>query len=162
MIDKFIEWYTGSFNNKQQSLSRPFMFKEVNMTHKYLGDNTFYGEQQTVYTGEVYRKFKIRLEESDGLIVSKNYSLDDEYIPGCDTFFKFENDEFTGSLNGCDCIVDWEGEKTYLKNAAILREDKYHVYDRGLSVETDKFVWGSRYGYFEFVRTDKEPLLISG
>ena len=25
----------------------------------------------------------------------KNYSLDDEYIPRCDTFFKFENDEFT-------------------------------------------------------------------
>lgn len=162
MIDKFIDWYVGSFTNRKQALSRPFMFKEVRLTHKYMGDNTFYGEQTTVYTDNTYRKFKNVISESDGLIIAKNYTLDDKYMPNCDMVFKFDNDEFIGEVEGCDCIVHREGKDTYVKNSTKLSEDRYRVYDRGFSVEDDEYVWGSRWGYFDFIRIDKDPIWIGG
>lgn len=162
MIDTFVDWFVGSFDNKKQALSEPFKFKQVHLTHEYLGDNTFLGKQQTVYTEKIYRTFKIKLVQSGDTIISKNYKLDGEYIEGCDTIFTFEKDRFVGELKGCDCIVDWKGEQTYVKNGAILLEDNYLVFDRGFSVETDKYVWGSAFGYFDFARVDKKPLLIQG
>ncbi len=158
MIDKFIDWYVGSFNNRKQSLSHPFMFKEVNLTHKYLGDNTFYGEQETVYTNNIYRKFKNVITESDGLIIVKNYTLEDKYIPNCNIVFKFDGTQFVGEVEGCNCLVEREGKQTYVKNSTFLGEDTYRVYDRGYEVESDEYVWGSEWGYFEFIRIDKESI----
>ena len=162
MIDKFIDWYVGSFTNRKQALSHPFMFKEVRLTHKYMGDNTFYGEQKTVYTDNTYRKFKNVISESDGLIIAKNYTLEDKYMPNCDMVFKFDGEQFVGEVEGCDCFVEREGKQTYVKNSTYLSEDSYKVYDRGYEVDTDEYVWGSRWGHFKFIRIDKEPIWIEG
>jgi CpeT protein len=76
--------------------------------------------------------------------------------------FKFDGEQFVGTVEGCNCLVEREGKKTYVKNSTYLGEDTYKVYDRGYEVDTDEYIWGSRWGHFVFIRIDKEPIWIEG
>ena len=177
MIEKFKDFFVGTFDNYSQSFARPLLFSPVHLIHKQIGDNWFYGEQQNIFKTKPYRQFVIEIIESDNKIITKNYKIDNEkhyhlrnmdsifdsliYTENCDRIFTLDKEVFTSKMTSCDCIVDWKGQQTYVENSSILSEDVYKIYDKGFSVETKEYVWGSQHGHYDFVRSDKEPLLIS-
>jgi len=174
MIDKFNSWIEGTFTNKTQAYSYPTFFSYVRVVHKRIGENLFYGEQQNFWKEKPYRQFVMEVTQNDNLIITKTYKVDEDkhchlknlddismtYKENCDTTFIFDGTQFTGSIQGCKCFVERDGELTYLQNSAILGEDYYRVYDQGFSANTNQKVWGSS-RYYEFSRIDKEPLLIN-
>lgn len=177
MIDEFIEYFVGTFENRKQAFSRPAFFSPVHLIHKPIGNNWFYGEQQNFWHEKPYRQFVVEIIEKDNKIISRNYKIDNDkhyhlrnmdkifdslvYKEKCDTVFEYTTGKFIGKIEGCNCIVEWDGEKTYVENSAILMDGSYEVYDRGISIESKKRIWGSAYGHYNFIRIDKEPLLMS-
>lgn len=169
MIDKFNEWFTGVFENKDQAFGRPTFYKYVRIKHVKLDNGFFYGEQQDVWKEVPYRQFAIKpVVEGDKLIV-KNYDVNKElhlgfnnldqiteenltYKSGCDNIINFDGDKFEGGIEGCDCYVIKDEKKTYVVNNMILGEDYYNVYDKGIDIETEKRVWGSAYGHYKFTK----------
>tara|TARA_B100000073_G_C23423206_1_gene448138 strand:+ start:41 stop:577 length:537 start_codon:yes stop_codon:yes gene_type:complete len=176
MIENFKEYFAGTYNNGNQAFARPLLWSAIHLIHKQIDDNWFYGEQQNILQEKPYRQFVIEVIESGDKIITKNYKLDNEkhyhlrnmdsifdsltYVKNCDRIFTFEDGKYISKMTSCDCIVEWEGQKTYVENSSILSESEYHIYDKGYSVDTDEYVWGSRHGHYEFLKTHKEPLLI--
>jgi len=169
MINTFLEWFEGTWENKIQAFSRPSYFAMIRVVHmKVPGtDNMFYGEQAYNYSLQSpYRQFVLKIEEVDNKIVIKNYNFNaSEYkgfinletIPkkltykqNCDTLLTFNGTEFSGGIEGCECYVKWSDQNTYFKNVVILGKDYYNVMDQGFHVETNLQIWGSQHGLFEF------------
>ena len=179
MIDKFLEWINGTYENKIQSLSQPTKYKYVRLTHCVLPNNFIYVEQKNFFEDKVYRQYALRPIQIGEQIFVKNYTIQKErylgfknlndfltesfeYKEGCDSVLNFLGDKFVGNIQDCNCIVELPGEKTYVKNSVILSEDTYKIYDKGYSVKTDKRVWGSAHGHFEFQKIDKGYLWEGG
>lgn len=179
MIDKFIEWIDGTYENKEQALSYPTRYKYVNLKHCVLPNGFIYGEQKNVFEDRVYRQFLIHPVQVGEEIIVKNYNIekekylnfnnlndlmssDLEYKGGCDTVFNYLDGKFFGSIKDCTCVVDWNGEQTYVINSAILSEDSYMVYDKGFSIKTHKRIWGSAYKHYQFKKIDKGYLWVGG
>lgn len=171
MIDKFNEWFTGEFHNKDQAFARPMFYKYVKITHVKLDNGFFYGEQQNVWKDFPYRQFAIKPVVDGDKIIIKNYDVDKNlhegfqhldqitedtliYKSGCDNIITFDGEKFEGGLEGCECFVIKNDKKTYVVNNMILGENYYNVYDKGIEVETEKRIWGSAYGHYKFVKSD--------
>ena len=179
MIDKFLEWIDGTYENKEQALIYPTKYKYVRLTHCVLPNGFIYGEQKNFFADRVYRQFLVEPVLVNNQVVVKNYEIERErylgfnnlndfliksfpYKNGCDTIFDFVGDKFAGNIRGCECIVDWKGEETYVKNSAILTENSYKVYDKGFSTKTHKRIWGSAYKHYDFKKIDKGYLWSGG
>lgn len=171
MIEKFTEWFTGVFENKNQAFSRPTFYSYVVLTHVKLDNGFFYGEQRDKWKELPYRQFAIKPVYSDDKIIVKNYDVDKDlhigfknldliteenltYKPGCDNVILFDGQKFEGGVEGCECYVEKNGKLTYVVNNLILGENYYHVYDKGIDVESNKRLWGSAYGHYKFVKVD--------
>lgn len=169
MIEQFIEWFEGTWENKVQAFSYPAKYAMVRLTHRKVPgtDSMFYGEQAYNYALDApYRQFVIQVTLDGQAIRVKNYdfckksflgfkNLDSlagglTYKDKCDTVLKFTQNEFRGSIEGCECFVDWQDQITYVKNEVVLGHNYYHVVDRGYLLNTDKQVWGGKYGPFKF------------
>ncbi|MGB3787408.1 MAG: chromophore lyase CpcT/CpeT, partial [Phormidesmis sp.] len=79
-------------------------------------------------------------------------SADDlEPMGGCDIYVEWTGESFRGKVEpGKKCMVVRKGTTTYLDNEFIVTESHMTSYDRGRDPETDKLVWGSVAGPFEF------------
>ena len=177
MIDKFIEWFEGTWENKVQAFSNPSRFAMVRLTHhKVPGTDTmFYGEQAYNYKLHApYRQFIVEaVEDPNGQIRVLNYDFEKwrylgalnleqiKYDKGlthktkCDTIMTYDpdKDQFNGSIDGCECLVPYKADQmTYVRNEATLGVDYYNVVDRGFLVGTTEQVWGGRFGEFEFTK----------
>jgi CpeT protein len=181
MINQFYDWFEGKFDNKIQAFSYPSKFAYIIVRHKKLSeDGLFYGEQAYFNTlNKPYRQFVMSVTNRIGgnSIIVRNYELQEKqkfcgfrntdllfnsreltYKHGCDTIFtwKSEANQFIGEIEpGCSCAVPWGNKNTYLKNAAALGEDWYHVTDQGFDIDTHEQVWGTKHGQFQFKRSLK-------
>ena len=164
MIDKFREWFEGTWENKVQAFTYPARFAMVRIIHKRVG-NYFYGEQAYNYQlHSPYRTFVIEPVEEGNNIRIKNFTFDKSKHrgfkdlesleltpkPECDNICTFNGREFRGSNNHCDCLVPWKDEMTYLQTDVVLGKDYYNVVDRGFKIGTAEQIWGSKHGSFEF------------
>lgn len=179
MIDIFLRWIDGTYENRDQALTYPTRYKYVKLTHCILPNKFIYGEQKNFFADRVYRQFLVEPIHLNNQIIVKNYEIEKErylgfnnlsdflkhtftYKEGCDTVFDFIDNKFIGNIRDCNCFVDWGGEKTYVKNSAILTENSYKVYDKGFSVNTHKKIWGSAYKHYDFKKIDKGYLWDGG
>ena len=166
MIDKFYEWFEGTFENKIQAFSFPGRFAMVRVIHKRIGD-FFYGEQAYNYQLHApYRTFVVKPVVEGDFVRIQNYSFqknlykgfhnldslegDLTHKPECDSIVKFDGKEFRGQNTGCECHVPWKDKTTYLQTDVTLGENYYYVVDRGFLLGTTEQVWGSKHGRFEF------------
>ena len=169
MIDKFNEWFAGEFQNKDQAFGRPLFYAYVKLTHIKLDNGFFYGEQQDMWKKQPYRQFAIKPVVDGDKLVIRNYDVNKElhlgfnnlnqiteenlmYKSGCDNIINFAGDKFEGGVKGCGCYVIKDGKKTYVVNSMVLGENYYHVYDKGIDVETGERIWGSDYGHYKFIK----------
>ena len=154
MLETFIEYFEGYFNNQTQAFTRPQEFALIELNHKKSDETTFYVTQKYVYESEPYRDTVIKVFELNDKILVKNYKNDEDltYLNGCDTLFDWDGTKFHG-LNMCnECFVEKGGKNTYLSTEAFLGNNYYNVVDKGFDPETNEQVWGSYHGMFQFDR----------
>jgi hypothetical protein len=171
MIDKFLSYLEGTFDNKTQAYTYPGAFGHIQITHKIITNNLVYGEQGYVYcNGTPYRQFVLEIFQDDNFIIVQNYKLNNpEKFLGfnnlnlmtssdislnekCNIYFTERNNIFYGESIGCECYVNWSNTLTYLQTYSHLSSEYYFVEDIGISMETGKQIWGSRNGKFHFYK----------
>lgn len=84
-----------------------------------------------------------------------------EKLPGCSIRIdRSDRGTFVGKIEpGKKCIVFRDGKESYLQNEFEISATRYSSLDRGLDPATDKRVWGSIAGPFEFVKVTAFPLI---
>jgi hypothetical protein len=179
MIDKFLNWINGTYENKNQALSDPTRYSYVGITHCVLPNNFIYGEQKNIFADKIYRQFLIKPIQIDNEIFVQSYYIKKEKYLGfnnlndflsgsfihrekCDIVYKYLDNKFVGDIRNCNCFVEVNGIETYVKTNAVLSENYYKIYDKGFSVKTNKRVWGSVYKHFEFKKIDNGYLWNGG
>jgi len=170
-MNQFLEYFLGEFNNRRQTFQHPTRYSYIRILHRKISDDLIYGEQAYAFRNtNPYRQFVLEPILEGNSIRMINYSIDNpsKFIKGknldqlsrknlilktgCDTIFVEDNGVYYGELKGCDCAVKWNGKNTYLQNKVELGKNYYYVLDKGICCNTHKQIWGSRYGYFKFVR----------
>ena len=170
-MNQFLDYLIGDFNNRRQSFSHPTRYAYIRILHRKISDHLVYGEQAYAYKDvRPYRQFVLRPVQEEDSIRVINYDIKDplRFVraqnlnliteedlilrKGCDTIFTYKDDVYYGSLDGCECLVDWRGEETYLQNKVELGFNYYNVYDKGMCAKTHVQIWGSKHGYFQFVK----------
>jgi hypothetical protein len=155
MIDKFCEYFEGTFHNKMQAMSYPTKFAMIELVHEKIGENQFRCTQRYYVDKRAYRKSVIEVIPQESSILVKNYKEEEEltYLPGCDILFDVVGDVFHGKNLCKTCFVSWSGKETYLQTQSILGNGYYHVIDKGYDINTDEHIWGSFNGHFQFVKS---------
>ncbi len=159
MIDKFCEYFEGTFENKMQAMSYPTKFAMIELLHIPYGERKFRCIQRYYVDKKEYRNTIISVSQQDSIILVKNYKEEIPetgqltYLEGCDILFESIGDEFHGKNLCKTCYVKWSGKETYLQTQSILGNNYYHVIDKGYDVNTDEHIWGSFNGQFQFVKS---------
>ena len=159
MINKFCEYFEGTFENKMQAMSYPIKFAMIEMVHTPYGKHKFRCIQRYYVDKQQYRNTIISVYEQDSKILVKNFKEKNSetgeltYLSGCDIVFELIGDEFHGKNLCKECFVTWAGNQTYLQTESILGNGYYNVIDKGYDIETDKHIWGSFNGSFQFVKS---------
>ena len=168
-MNQFLDYLIGEFNNKRQAFSYPTRYAYILILHRKISDDLIYGEQAYAFQDvRPYRQFVLRPIQEGEKIKVINYDIkdplrfvkgkdidtivEDDLIlrDGCDTVFTYRDNVYYGSLDGCECFVDWQGKKTYLQNKVELGLNYYNVFDKGMCSETNTQIWGSQHGFFQF------------
>lgn len=168
-MNQFLDYLIGEFNNKRQAFSYPTRYAYIRILHRKISDDLIYGEQAYAFQDvRPYRQFVLRPIQEGEKIKVINYDIkdplrfvkgkdintivEDDLIlrNGCDTVFTYRDNVYYGSLDGCECFVDWQGKKTYLQNKVELGLNYYNVFDKGMCSETNTQIWGSQHGFFQF------------
>ena len=136
MLEEFLEWFEGNFNNWSQASSCPSYYSHVLLTHERLDGTKFLSRQRYKHNGEEYRRKEIEIIEKDGEIIALN--------PVADIHFLKDGDMYVGRNFESPWVNDG-----YLRSEAILEKDKYTVVDRGYDDKGNQ-TWGSKYGPFVF------------
>jgi hypothetical protein len=155
MIDKFCEYFEGTFENKMQAMSYPTQFAMIELIHEKISDTQFRCVQRYYIDKNEYRRTVIEIIPQGTSILVKNYKEKNEltYLSGCDILFELIGDEFHGKNLCKTCFVSWSGKETYLQTQSILGNGYYNVIDKGYDINTDEHIWGSFYGQFQFVKS---------
>ena len=153
---KFISYFEGYFNNQKQAFHMPREFALIELTHTKISASKFRVAQKYIIDNDPYRKAIVEVTQKDGKIVLKSYEDTEEqlYKEGCDIIFEYDEelDRFHG-VNVCnECYVQKGDKTTYLMTEAFLGKDYYTVVDKGLEVNTNEQLWGSKHGHFLFDR----------
>jgi CpeT protein len=171
-IQYFYKLIEGKFENRIQAFSNPSKYAYIRVTHvRVKNSELIYGEQAYNYQlNKPYRQFVLEPIVDGDCIRIKNYELKykDKHVAiknvdqikkddlifkeGCDVVVKQFDTYFKGGLQGCNCMVNWKGRETYLKNEILLTPDKYFVLDMGMCATNHHQIWGSKNGKFEFSR----------
>jgi hypothetical protein len=156
MIDKFCEYFEGTFENKMQAMSYPTKFAMIELLHIPYDMHMFRCIQRYYVDKKEYRNTIISVSEQDSCLIVKNYKETDgqlTHLEGCDIMFEQIGDEFHGKNLCKTCFVSWSGKETYLQTESILGKDYYRVIDKGYDIHTDEHIWGSFNGEFQFVKS---------
>jgi hypothetical protein len=173
------QWMAGHFNNAEQARREPVWFANIHVFQcplpvDLLGGISFYVEQAyDIALQQPYRQRVVSLQEDTTGIRIQNYGLgnpqafagagqdrlrlrqltsaDLEVLPGCITEVQWTGASYKGkSIPGKTCIVIRREQRTYLRVEFELTDARFWSLDQGLDPETDKVVWGSLSGPFEF------------
>ena len=63
MLEEFLEWFEGNFNNWSQASSWPSYYSHVLLTHERLDGTKFLSRQRYKHNGEEYRRKEIEIIE---------------------------------------------------------------------------------------------------
>ncbi len=173
-------WMAGDFSNREQAFRDPAFFSQIRVCHRPLPYELlqgigFYVEQAyDVYMDSPYRVRVIHLVPQGEAIHIENYNLKDgerfwgaarqperlkeitlqdlEKLEGCSIIVRPEDDTvFKGTIEpGRACKVFRKEQMTYLVTEVEIREKTFLSHDRGFDPESDRQVWGSYSGPFEF------------
>ena len=186
------QWLAGHFNNFDQAIAEPAWFANIHvyqcpLPYSVLEGIGFYVEQAyDIALNQPYRQRVIHLirDETDQIRI-QNYSLTHperylgagrdldkltsltraelELLSGCVTEVDWTGSSFRGrSIPGKTCLIWRKNRQTYLRSEFEVTATAFQSLDQGLDPETDKVVWGSLSGPFQFVkREDFSPYLSS-
>lgn len=172
MIDKFLDYFIGVFENRKQAFAAPSKFAYIRVTHIMLDNGLIYGQQAYNYNlNSPYRQFVLEPSVVDGTIHLGSYSIKNarefrqlkgldkitrevvESKPGCNSILVPTGDTFVGGVDGCQCYVQWRNHNTFLSTQVELGDGYYNVLDQGFSVDIpQKQIWGSKNGQFLFTK----------
>ncbi len=178
------QWLAGHFNNFDQAIAEPVWFANIHVyqcplpAQVFSGDLGLYVEQAyDIYLNQPYRQRVLHLIDHQGQIRIQNYSLkqperflgagrdlsklqsltlaDLELLPGCVTEVEWTGSSFKGqSIPGKTCIIVRKDQETYLYSEFEITATAFRSLDQGRDPETDKVVWGSLSGPFQFVKIE--------
>ncbi len=177
-------WMAADFSNQAQAFENPPFFAHIRVCMRplpadFLPGTSLYLEQAyDIGLDQPYRLRVLHFLPQDDHILLENYSLTEsekyigaardkdklatvtpdalEKMPGCDMTVRWTGDSFIGKVvPGKQCIVVRNGKTTYLDNEFIITDNKLVSYDRGRDPETDKLLWGSVAGPFEFEKRER-------
>lgn len=178
------QWLAGHFNNLDQALAEPAWFANIHvyqcpLPYSVLSGIGFYVEQSyDIYPDRPYRQRVLHLlSDSTGRIRIQNYSLnyperylgagrdlsklhtltsaDVEMLPGCVTEVEWTGTSFKGrSIPGKTCLIYRKDQETYLRSEFEVTATEFRSLDQGLDPVTDKVVWGSLSGPFQFMKKE--------
>lgn len=176
---KLTRWMAADFSNQPQAIENPPFFAHIQVCMRplpkgFLSGISLYLEQ--AYNYQLNQPYRVRVlhfiqREKDVLL--ENYKVKDEErfygaardrtklvdltpddletMAGCDILVNWTGESFRGKVEpGKKCMVMRKGMTTYLDNEFIVTADHMTSYDRGRDPETDKLLWGSVAGPFEF------------
>jgi CpeT/CpcT family (DUF1001) len=181
-VIQLARWMAADFSNQAQAWDNPPFFAHIRVAMRPLpialldGISLFLEQAYDIALNEPYRMRVLKLVPRDELIEIENYLVTDEAefygaarqlerlakltsdrltkLEGCSHLVERKNNCFYGYVQpGKKCIVNRNGQDTYLASTFEIDADRFSSLDRGCDLETDARVWGSIAGPFEFVRT---------
>ena len=180
-VHTLFRWMAADFSNQVQAFENPPLFAHIRVCMRPLYPGlmpglSLYLEQAYDYMLQTpYRTRVLNLLPQQDHILLTNYTLRNtekflgaarnperlreltlanlEKMAGCNMIVEWTGHSFKGRVEpGKACIVVRNGQTTYLDNQFEIDPDRLVSYDRGRDPATDKLVWGSIAGPFEFVR----------
>ncbi len=181
-VIQLARWMAADFSNQAQAWDNPPFFAHIRVAMRPLpielldGISLFLEQAYDIALNEPYRMRVLKLVPRDELIEIENYLVTDEAefygaarqptrlakltadrltkLEGCSHLVERKENCFYGYVQpGKQCIVNRNGQDTYLASTFEIDADRFSSLDRGCDLETDQRVWGSIAGPFEFVRT---------
>jgi hypothetical protein len=181
-VIQLARWMAADFSNQAQAWENPPFFAHIRVAMRPLpielldGISLFLEQAYDIALNEPYRMRVLKLVPRDELIEIENYLVTDEAefygaarqparlakltadrltkLEGCSHLVERKENCFYGYVQpGKQCIVNRNGQDTYLASTFEIDADRFSSLDRGCDLETDQRVWGSIAGPFEFVRT---------
>ena len=172
-------WMAADFSNQPQAIENPPFFAHIQVCMRplpkgFLPGISLYLEQAYNYQlNQPYRVRVLHFIQRENDVLLENYKVTDEArfygaardrnklsalttddleeMKGCDIIVNWTGDSFRGKVEpGKKCMVMRKGMNTYLDNEFIVTAEHMTSYDRGRDPETDKLLWGSVAGPFEF------------
>lgn len=138
MIDEFISYLLGRYNNRDQAFYNPSKFAYIWCVYEQVAPFDIVSKWWYNYAGETapYRQGYQRVTTSGNDIILENYTPEWEKITGGIIFNKIGN-QFEGKNND-ECIR----HNALLESKMILTGKEIHCYDSG--VKEGKIVWGGK------------------
>ena len=181
---EFSKIISGVFSNKEQALNNPKNFAHIQIHIRPLFLKTykcfaFYSEQR--YQHDIwnpYRQSINKLSQEKEIFILSNHKMEDKERftggaldislldkiskyklyekAGCSMYFREINQgNFRGTIeSGCKCHIQYGKDKTYLKSEVKVNKNNLISEDAGYQIETDKKIWGSRFGPLIFKKID--------
>ena len=173
---EFSKIISGIFSNKDQALKSPRKYAhfQIHIRPLYLKNfkcYAFYSEQR--YQHDIwnpYRQSINKLSKEKDIFILSNFKIKNkerftgagldisilneieiyklQEKEGCSMHFREDHPgEFIGNIEpGDKCFINKGKEKTYLKSKVRLNQNYLISEDSGFKKETDKKVWGSKFG----------------
>ncbi len=178
-VTTLARWMASDFSNQAQAYANPPFFAHIRVCMRPLpddlldGTSLFLEQAYDFMLNQPYRLRVIKLKVVGDRLELENYKVKEqekffgasrdldllntltgdliEKMEGCDMDVTWTGSSFQGEIKpGKACIVERQGKTTYLDNSFEITNNKLISYDRGRDPETDKLIWGSVAGPFEF------------
>ena len=183
-ILEFAKIISGIFSNKEQALKNPKNFAHIQIHIRPLflsafNSYAFYSEQR--YQHDIwnpYRQSVNKLIQVKNIFIMSNHYLEEKekctggaldfsllkeiskYSSheklGCSMHFnEITPGNFLGNIEpGRNCYVQAGEQNTYVKSEVILNKNSLITEDSGYEKETNKKIWGSKFGPLVFKKID--------
>ncbi|HEY9889238.1 MAG TPA: chromophore lyase CpcT/CpeT [Candidatus Obscuribacterales bacterium] len=180
-IATLARWMAADFSNQQQAFENPPLFAHIRvcmrpLPYSFLDGVSLYLEQAYDFAlQQPYRSRVLRLITVGDRIEIENYTIRDaeslygaardrpqlakltrdrvELMPCCNMHVEWTGHSFKGVVEpGKGCMVERQGQMTYLDSVFEIDSEKFQSWDRGRDPATDAHVWGALAGPFYFTR----------
>lgn len=181
---EFAKIISGIFSNREQALKNPRKFANINiyfipLSWEFFNCHAFYSEQCYDYAPwSPYRQSINKLSYRNKTFIIDNYKIKNNIKfsgggsnvnllkeiykekliekKGCAMHFKETNPgNYTGNIKpGKNCCSLKGGTLIYTLSQIKINKKSWISEDSGYEKETDKKLWGSKYGALEFKKTN--------
>ena len=178
---RFLRLLCGEYSNEEQAFNNPPLYSHILISYRPLpqlkrGSLLLHQAYAVTHTSP-YRLRVVRVESygnktlkiwnhrlkvpkyfnmaiSDATLRNQIRPEDLILLEGCHYIVQENADGFHGSLEeDCQCLVQRNGQETYLVSEFELNSSVMKTTDRGHDLQTHKHLWGSIAGAFWFQRT---------